>query len=171
MQLRYFFTPDVTASMKYTRGWKGPQFNIRDGQSAAGALDLANPEKLDALEWNMGGTWFDGRLSAARRALLVRLPGLSGLHLPESGRRRRLSAIVVNASDARLYGAEIEATVEPIEGLTLDLRLGWLESRFLDFTEIAQRQVSQPPHAERMTSSRSAMTTTATAYRTRRDSR
>ncbi|MBJ19017.1 MAG: TonB-dependent receptor [bacterium] len=139
-KLKYFFTPDVSLSMKYTRGWKGPQFNIRDGASAVGALDLADPEKLDALEWNLGGSWLDGRLALQAAFFWYSYQDyqvftfLNRVGTPPQ-------RIVVNASDARLWGAEIETTVEPIDGLVFDFRFGWLESKFLDFTEAAQRQV------------------------------
>ena len=48
--------------------------------------------------------------------------------------------VVINADDAELYGAELEGKLEPFEGFITEVRFGWLESRFLDFTDAVVRR-------------------------------
>jgi iron complex outermembrane receptor protein len=139
-------TEDLTAYLKYTHGWKGLQFNTRDGQVQSGALDVASPEKIDALEWGFSGTWLDDRLNVTGAIFWYDYQDYqvftftNALGTPPQ-------RIVVNADDAQLWGAEIETRVEPFERLILDFRFGWLESKFLDFTEVSRRREEVAPGA------------------------
>lgn len=145
VKLRYFLTEDVSISAKYTHGWKGPQYNVRDGSTQLGALDIAGPEKLDALEWGMSGDWFDGRLHLQGAIFFYDYQDYQVFTFSnELGTPPQ--RIVVNADDAQLYGAELEVRVEPVERLILDVRFGWLESKFLDFTRITRRQLRSAPN-------------------------
>ena len=47
--------------------------------------------------------------------------------------------VVLNAEDALNFGAELETTIRPIDGLIADVRFGWLETKFLDFTDTGAR--------------------------------
>jgi iron complex outermembrane receptor protein len=144
VMLKYFLTEEITTSVKFTHGWKGPQINVRDGRSLAGALDLAKPEELNAIEWGVAGSWFEDRLSLQGALFFYDYQNYqvftfnNTLGVPPQ-------RIVVNANDAQIWGAEFEAQVEPIERLVIDLRFGWLESKFLDFTEVVQRRLSPGP--------------------------
>jgi iron complex outermembrane receptor protein len=61
--------------------------------------------------------------------------------------------IIINASSAQVYGAELEARIQPLlalvpeemENLLLTVRFGWLESEFLDFTQDIVRVFRGPP--------------------------
>ncbi len=145
VKLRYFLNEDVSVSMKYTHGWKGPQVNVRDGLTLAGALDLAKPEKIDSFEWGFNGDWFDDRLHIQGALFFYNYQDYQVFtfsNLIGTPPQR----IVINADDAQLYGAELETRFEPIERLIFDVRFGWLEGKFLDFTRISRRQIRSAPN-------------------------
>lgn len=145
LKLRYLLNEDLSVSMKYTHGWKGPQNNVRDGTTQIGALDLARPEKIDAFEWGFTGDWLDGRLHVQGALFFYNYQDYqvftfsNVLGTPPQ-------RIVVNADDAQLYGAELETRFEPIERLIFDVRFGWLEGKFLNFTRISRRQIRSAPN-------------------------
>ncbi len=147
IKLKHYLTPDVTVSLKFTHGWKGSQYNVRDGRSLAGAIDLAQPEEINALEWGFGGSWFEGRLNLQGALFFYDYSNYqvftfnNTLGVPPQ-------RIVINADDAQIYGAEAEAKIEPLERFILNVRFGWLESKFLDFTEVVQRRLSAGPDSE-----------------------
>ncbi len=146
LQLRYYLTPDVSVSAKYTHGWKGAQYNVRDGTTQFGAIDIAKPEKLDAIEWGLGGSWFDGRLNLLGALFFYKYQDYQVFtfsNIPGVPPQR----IVINADDAQLYGAEIEAKIEPIDRLVLDFKFGWLESKFLEYSQVNRRLLRASPDA------------------------
>lgn len=146
LKLIQTLTDDLTVYLKYTHGWKGLQFNTRDGQVQSGALDVADPEKIDAFEWGFSGTWLDGRLSLTGALFWYDYQDYQVFTFTnELGTPPQ--RVVVNADDAQLWGAELETRIEPIERLVFDLRFGWLESKFLDFTEVSRRRLSTAPGA------------------------
>ncbi len=141
--LKYFLREDVSLYWKYTHGWKGPQFNARDGRRAAFPIDRAKPEKIDAFESGFRGSWLDDRLSLGGAVFWYRYANYQTFIVTNDANSPP-QRIVVNANDAQLYGAELDATLEPLESLVLDLRVGWLESKFLDFSDTGFRQQDDP---------------------------
>ena len=141
--IRYLLDEDVSTYWKYTHGWKGPQFNARDGLRAAIPIDLATPESIDAFEFGLHGRWFDDRLSLDGAVFWYRY-GDYQVFVVTNDVNSPPQRIVQNANDAELYGAELEANLEPVESLLLELRAGWIESKFLDFTDSGFRQQDDP---------------------------
>ena len=150
LSLKYFFNDDVSAYAKYSRGWKGPQYNVGDSADtgSTSAITRADPESIDAFEAGFAGAWFDGRLELKGALFWYRYQDYQVFLITNdfgSPPQRR----VENANDARVYGAELEGTLEPLERLVLNARFGWIESRFLDFTRsnvrIVRSQGNPPP--------------------------
>ncbi len=132
--LRYRIDSDRTAYVKYSHGWKGAQFNVRAGAQARSVTDVADPEVIDAFEAGLNGSWWDGRLLLTGAFFWYSYQDYQVFTFSNDANVPP-QRLVVNANDALLYGAELEATLEPLEGLKGVLRFGWLESRFLDFTD------------------------------------
>ncbi|MGY8804642.1 MAG: TonB-dependent receptor domain-containing protein, partial [bacterium] len=44
--------------------------------------------------------------------------------------------VVLNASDAEVYGSEIDVTIRPNPATMVQVRFAWLQSQFLDYTQI-----------------------------------
>jgi iron complex outermembrane receptor protein len=142
ISLRYHFTEETSAYWKYSRGWKGGQLNA--GGAAGQAFTLASPESIDSFEVGFGGSWLAGRLSLSGAAfyyLYEDYQVFTSQNEPQAPPQR----IVINASDAQLYGAELEAKANPLEGLNLTTRFAWIESEFLDFSQRVFRSVPTDP--------------------------
>jgi outer membrane receptor protein involved in Fe transport len=132
LRLTYRFREDTHAYVKYTRGWKSGHYNTTAADLTG--ITTGDPEKIDAFETGLRGSWFQGRFELDTslfhysyedyQIFIVQIP-LGGA--PEF--------VVVNADDAEVYGAEIDATARPFAGSFIQARLGWLESRFIDFVQ------------------------------------
>ncbi len=138
VNLTYHFTEEVSAYWKYSRGWKGGQLNA--GGASGRAFTLAEPESIDAFEVGFKGTWLEGRLDLSGSIfyyLYEDYQVFTSQNEPAAPPQR----IVINASDAQLYGAELEGQLRPLEGLSLTARFAWLESEFLEFSQRVFRQI------------------------------
>ncbi len=137
IRLTYRFREDTHVSWKYTRGWKAGHFNatssIRSGLSSAG------PEKNDAFEMNLRGSWFDGRLDLDLSFFHYAYQNYQ-LFTVQQDFSSQPEFVVINASDVEVYGSEIDLGGRPWEGALVRARMSWLESQFLDFVE---NQVTQ----------------------------
>lgn len=138
--LKYYFRDDLSAYMKYTRGWKGPQFSVRDGNPPAEIIDDADPETIDAFEVGLRGTWWDGRLTLESAFFWYNYDDYQVFTFSNDVDAPP-QQLVLNANNARIYGAELESSIEPFELLVLGVRAGWLESEFLDFSDTATRRI------------------------------
>ena len=125
--------------VKYSHGWKGAQFNARDARKAGSVTDVADPEVIDAFEVGFKGSWFEDRLRLTSAFFWYTYDNYQVFTFSNNAGEPP-QRIVINADDAELYGAEVETTLEPIDGLIAELRFSWLESRFLDFTDALGRQ-------------------------------
>ncbi len=137
--LKYDFDELRQAYFKYSHGWKGAQFNARDGLQALAVTDVADPEIIDAFEIGFSGTWWDDRISLNGAFFWYAYQNYQVFTFTNNNGEPP-QRVVINADDAELYGAEVEGQIEPIDGLVADLRFGWLESRFLDFNDSVVRR-------------------------------
>jgi outer membrane receptor protein involved in Fe transport len=143
LSLTYHAADELTFYWKYSRGWKSAQF------SAGGATSIfraAKPETVDSFEVGTSGSWFDGRLSARASAFHYTYSDYH-VFITRSDASTPPVREVVNADDALLYGAEIEATLEPFDDFVVNLRGGWIESEFLDFSLESFTEIPQQPPA------------------------
>ena len=138
LTLTYRFRDDTSAYWKYSRGWKGGHYNALP-QTTLGAT-VADPEKIDAFETGVKGSWFDSRLNIGASMFYYAYQNYQVLVIQDSAAGPPGIAII-NANDAEVYGAEVEARGEPLDALVATVRFGWLESQFLDFTNQVVRNV------------------------------
>ena len=131
----------VTAYWKYSRGWKSAQFS---GGGAQSIFRAAKPESVDSFEIGGQLTLFNDRLSVRASAFHYTY---SDYHVFVTRQDAGTPPVreVVNADDATLYGAEIEGELEPLEGFVIELRAGWIESEFKDFSLEAFKAIPNPP--------------------------
>ena len=127
-------------SLKFSHGWKGLQYNARDGTVATEVTDVADPEVIDAFELGFKGGWFDDRLSIDGALFWYAYQNYQVFTFTNNPRTPPVR-VVINADNAQNFGAELSTTVRPIEGLTADVRFGWLETKFLDFTNSVSRTI------------------------------
>ncbi len=148
VSLTYRLTPDVATYAKYTRGWKGGHFNA-NRPNLPGEPELpARPETIDSIEVGARGSWFESRVSASAAFFYYKYKDYQ-LFLFEPAVADAPILEIVNANDAEQYGVELDLNVVPLQdvaivpeelwGLDLTFRFGWLESQFLDFTNLIER--------------------------------
>lgn len=137
--LRYAVDDARSIYMKYSHGWKGAQFNARDGTRQGSVTDVADPEVIDAFEVGFDGSWWEDRIRV-NGAFFWYIYKNYQVFTFTNNAGETPQRVVINADDAELYGAEVEATFEPVDNLVAELRFGWLESRFLDFTDAVVRR-------------------------------
>ena len=139
--LRWLPTDSTSAYLKYSHGWKGAQFNVRDGTDRNIAIDVADPEQIDSMEFGLHGDWLDGRFVLDTAFFWYSYQNYQVFAFTNDADTAP-QRVVLNANDAVLYGAELEVVALPVEQLQLDLRFGWLESKFLDFTDTGSRLIA-----------------------------
>lgn len=149
VKLTYRFDETRDAYLKYSHGWKGQQYNARDGTVASEVTDVTNPEKIDAFELGLKGTWLDDRISVDGALFWYAYQDYQVFTFTNNPLSPPVR-IVINADDALNFGAELATTVKPVEGLTADVRFGWLETKFLNFTSSAIRPVPNSTESFRL---------------------
>ncbi len=139
--LSYQFTEDVSTYFKYSRGWKAGHFNANNARG-----ESADPETLDAYEWGIDIVAWAERVKFNAQFFYYDYRDYQ-VFLLEDSPTTFPSLEVRNAEDAINFGAEAELIFQPfigflpeaIEGLKIEVRPGWLKTRFLDFTDVEIR--------------------------------
>jgi len=138
--LTYHFDELRSFYLKYSHGWKGLQYNARDGLRASDVTDVADPEQIDAYEIGFKGSWLEDRLSLDGSLFWYAYSNYQVFTF-SNDTGVPPTRIVQNADDAQNFGAELATVLRPIDGLLADVRFGWLETKFLDFTSSVSRPV------------------------------
>lgn len=144
VELVYRFSESTTAYAKYNHGWKPGHFNSNGLQSTPSTgttvRDPARPERIDSFEVGFNGSYWEDRASLRSALFHYNYEDLQ-VFVFEDQLNGPPSLQVINANDARVFGAEVELKVRPlegfvpesIEGLEASINFGWLDSKFLDF--------------------------------------
>lgn len=142
--MRYEFDELRTFYAKYSHGWKGSQYNVRDGVFRGLVTDVADPEIIDAFEIGFSGSWLDDRVLIEGAIFSYEYQDYQVFTFTNdvSSIPQR---VVLNADDAQIYGAELETTFIPIDPLKLEARFGWLDTKFLDFKDTVRRPIPGSP--------------------------
>ncbi len=120
--LDYQVTDDVLIYGSVARGFKS-------GAIAVGGFTVpAKPEIVDNAEVGLKSTFWDNR---AQLNVAAFLNNYKDMQVFEVG---ALTAILSNASKARIGGIEIEGILKPLPGLTLDGSLGYNDATYEEFT-------------------------------------
>lgn len=107
----------------YNRGFKSGVFNLQ-----APGSDPIKSEKIDAYEAGV-------KIDALDRHLRINISGFYSDYKNIQLQRNDDNGVLqlLNAASAKIYGADVEITAIPFEGLTLRGALGLLHSRYGDF--------------------------------------
>ena len=147
-QLRYDFTEEIGAYIRYSRGFKAGHFNPSRADAAEiPGRGFADPEKIDSIEWGLNFALWGGRASGNGALFYYSYKDYQVFRLTST-----LAGVfreIQNAQRARNLGAELEFTLMPlegyvpeeIEGLSITFRGGWLDAEFIEFTNVDLRQV------------------------------
>jgi Outer membrane receptor proteins, mostly Fe transport len=140
IRLTYRFSEDTHVFWKYTRGFKPGHYNATG--SYISGITKAEPEYIDAYETGLRSEWFGGMLSTEASLFYYNYKGYQ-IFTAQQFAGSGPEFIVINANDAEVYGAEVNATVRaPWQGGYVNVNFGWLESQFLDFVLLQQAIVN-----------------------------
>ena len=140
LRLTYRFREDTHVYWKYNRGWKPGHYNATG--SANTGITTAKPEKIDAFETGVRADWFGGILSGDASLFYYDYRDYQ-IFTTQQFAGGPPEFVVINANNAEVYGAEIDALIRPWAGGYANVRFGWLEAQFLDFVQLQQATVSR----------------------------
>jgi outer membrane receptor protein involved in Fe transport len=140
VRLTYRFREDTHVFWKYTRGWKPGTYNATS--SVDQGVSVANPETIDAFEAGVRGSWFEGRLGLDFSFFYYSYQDYQ-LFTAQQFAGGQPEFVILNADDAEVYGAEVDAVVRPWIGAFANVRFGWIESQFTDFVQLQQEIIAQ----------------------------
>jgi iron complex outermembrane receptor protein len=141
IKLTYRFREDTYAYWKYNRGWKPGHYNATG--SRLRGVTIADPETIDAWETGLHAEWFGGLLGGEASLFYYNYKDYQIFYAQQFANSSP-EFLVINANDAEVYGAEIDALLRPWAGGWVNVRFGWLETQFLDFVTIQQTNRSTP---------------------------
>jgi iron complex outermembrane receptor protein len=129
---RFAFTPDASVYASATRGFKSGGFNLQN------TGEKFDPETIWSYEAGLKSAWLDRRLTANMAAFVYDYKDL------QVNQWAGLAALITNAANARIKGMELELTVRPMHGLTLDGSLALLDAKFRDYVTSNPNQPGAP---------------------------
>ena len=130
VRLTYRFREDTHVFWKYTRGWKPGSFNAT--ASRFSGPTVADAEEVDSFEAGIRGSWFDDRFGIDA-SLFFYTYSQYQIFTAQQFLGGTPEFVILNANDAEVYGAEVDANLAPWEGAVWNARFSWLETQFLDF--------------------------------------
>jgi iron complex outermembrane recepter protein len=133
VSLTYKIDDDQSAYVKFSRGYKSGGFNAY--LNTAGfdyATDLKfQPEYLNNYELGYKSSLWDGLLTLNSDVFYDTYSNKQ----EEVENLATFSLAVANAAQATIYGAELESTLHPMDGLTFSGTLGLLDTRYGKFID------------------------------------
>jgi len=126
----YQFTDDFMAYVKYTTGYRAGGFNVRT--TAAGVNPAYDPEKIKSLEAGFKLEALDNRLRLNVAAFYNKYLDLQVAQFAPPGQVSGGGNININAN-AKYKGLEIEATLVPVDGLTIMGSYGYVDPDYTSF--------------------------------------
>jgi iron complex outermembrane receptor protein len=142
LSLAWNFSDDSSLYLKYSRGWKGGHFN----GGAVSKFDIiteVDPEIVDSYEAGLRFLGVDDRLTLNLTGFYYDYQDLQ-VFVIEQTRLGYPIPKLVNATDATVYGVELDLMSEPIPGLYLTLNAAWVESEYDEFVVAFTQLVTQP---------------------------
>ena len=86
---------------------------------------MARPERIDAFETGLAGSWLDGRLGLDFSLFYYSYKDYQ-LFTAQQFAGGQPEFVILNADNAEVYGAEVDATGRPWDGAFVNGRFGWL---------------------------------------------
>ena len=129
----YKFNNDVMAYASVSRGFKSGGFNL-GAFFDPNELTTVDPEYLIAYELGLKSTLMDNRLQLNLATFYYDYSELQVLtFVSGSTPANPLVFALENASDAEIYGVELEIKAFPLDGLELTAGVGYLDTQYKDF--------------------------------------
>lgn len=123
---QYFLSDDANVFVSYSKGYKAGGFNTRST-----TLDPFKPETLKSAEIGLKSSWLDRRLQTNVSAFFNKA---SDQQVSEfRGGASGATNVVTNAGSSEYTGVEFEIVAKPIEGVTLDWSMGFVNPKYKEY--------------------------------------
>ncbi len=127
--LTYKFTPDMMGYVLYSEGFRAGGFDGRPGTYGAASTPY-NPEKVDNYEAGWKSEFLDHRLRVNASIFDMKYKNKQEEEsIPTSGGTGQ-ETLVVNASSATIWGAELDVAANIAPGFTVAGNVGYLHARY-----------------------------------------
>lgn len=123
---QYFLSDDTNVFISYSKGYKAGGFNTRSA-----ALEPFKPETLKSAEIGVKSNWLDRRLQTNVSAFFNKASDqqVSEFRAGAGG----ATNVVTNAGSSEYTGVEFEIIAKPIEGVTLDWSMGFVNPKYKEY--------------------------------------
>jgi iron complex outermembrane receptor protein len=128
--VQYDVTPAIMGYATYSRGYKGPAYNVFFNMQPVNTPPLA-PETSDAYEIGVKSMLFDQRLRADIAWFITEFHNYQANSVQEIGGAPVTN--LINAGTVRTEGIEGDFTAYPIQPVTLNFNFIYDDARVLDF--------------------------------------
>lgn len=122
---QYKFNKDVSLFASWTRGFRSGNYNGR--ATAVGQVGPANPETVESAEIGFKSTFWDRKARMNISLFRTKYSDIQRTVLVG------LSQTLANAASATITGAEVEATLRPLQGLELLGSVGYTDAKYERF--------------------------------------
>ncbi|PAX07027.1 TonB-dependent receptor [Sphingomonas lenta] len=124
--VQYEFSPEATAYASWTRGYKGPAFNVFFNLNATGT-NVIEPETADSYEAGLKTTLFDGRLVLNVAGFYAKYKNFQANNPDE------VAGVIVtrftNAGTISTRGAELDLLFRPVDDLSISGGLAYTDAK------------------------------------------
>jgi iron complex outermembrane recepter protein len=141
--VKYAFTRDFNVYARYAKGFKSGGFN---GETNIAGTDPGSPgcaapaeltcpykpEKVDSYEIGFKSQWFDRRLTLNSAFFWDEHKDIQLSIFTATG---AAASVVKNAAQAQIRGVEVEVTARPIDTLTLNASVAYLDAEYKKYIE------------------------------------
>jgi iron complex outermembrane receptor protein len=142
ISLAWNYLDDSNVYVKFARGWKGGHFN--GAVSLVDIITAVEPEIVDSYEAGLRSIWFEERLSFNLTGFYYDYQDLQVFVMGQTQFGYPIPKLA-NASDATVYGIELDLTSEPLPGLYLTFNGAWVESEYEEFVVSVSEIYRFPP--------------------------
>lgn len=127
--MRYKFSADHMGYVRFARGFRPGGFN----QNTV----TYEPETVNSWEMGVKTQWLDRRLTVNLAGFYYKYSDLqrqTDLYNPITTEFLRVTS---NAGKSRAYGLELEMNARPVDGLNINFAVGYLNAKYLEWTDFA----------------------------------
>lgn len=124
LALSYTLPDDTLIYASYNRGYRAGAVN-GGGYTSSGGISYIDPERVNAYELGLKGRYLNRALTLAASLFYY---DYSNQQLQDT--RPGPVSFLVNTPSSEVYGAEVEATIKPVDSLSINFAAGLLKSKY-----------------------------------------
>lgn len=145
LKLSYEISEDFMVFAGWAQGFKSGGFDMRaDAAVEPNAVAGYDPEIVDTYELGFKGQFFDNHLRVNFTAFESDFKDMQVTVQAPAPAPAFFSSTVVNAGEAEINGAELEAQAQITDGFSISLMAGYLNAEFIEVNDAVFGNVAEP---------------------------